>query len=390
MTLLKALAGVRVIEQGTFITGPCAAMMLADLGADVIKVEAPGTGDPYRSFRDGFYSAHFQAYNRNKRSIALDLKAEADKAVFADLIRDADVYIQNFRPGAAERMGADAGRLRTMNEKLVCCAISGFGQSGPYAHRPSYDSVTQALSGFLGVAIDPASPRLLGPAMADAITGLYAAMGIMAALVERGTSGKGQLLEISMLEAMMHFAVEPFTGFFALGDVPTALDRPRLAQAYVVTCADGRLIGIHMSSIEKFWENLVRALDDPRLGEDDRFSSRQARIDNYAQLLEALNAIFALKSRAAWLARMEGFDLPFAPVNSIAEAVEDPQAAHLGMFVGVADRREGAELAVRPAFQFGGQRADEVRAAPLVDQHGSAIRRALEDHPDRWPRREAE
>ena len=389
MTLLKALAGVRVIEQGTFITGPCAAMMLADLGADVIKVEAPGTGDPYRSFRNGFYSAHFQAYNRNKRSIALDLKSETDKAVFDGLIRGADVYIQNFRPGAAERMGADAPRLREMNGKLVCCAISGFGQSGPYAHRPSYDSVTQALSGFLGVAIDPASPRLLGPAMADAITGLYGAMGIMAALVERGTSGKGQLLEISMLEAMMHFAVEPFTGFFALGDIPSALDRPRLAQAYVVTCADGRLIGIHMSSIEKFWTNLVLALEDSGLAEDHRFSSRQARIDNYSQLLESLNAIFGLKPRAVWLARMEGFDLPFAPVNSIAEAVEDPQAAHLGMFVGVADRREGAELAVRPAFQFDGQRADRVKAAPLIDQHGSAIRGALEAWPGRWPQREA-
>ena len=389
MTLLKALAGVRVIEQGTFITGPCAAMMLADLGADVIKVEAPGTGDPYRSFKNGFYSAHFQAYNRNKRSIALDLKAKADKAVFDDLIRGADVYIQNFRPGVAERMGADAPRLCGMNDKLICCAISGFGQSGPYAHRPSYDSVTQALSGFLGVAIDPASPRLLGPAMADAITGLYAAMGIMAALIERGTSGKGQLLEISMLEAMMHFAVEPFTGFFALGDVPTALDRPRLAQAYVVTCADGRLIGIHMSSIEKFWENLVLALEAPQLAGDDRFSSRQARIDNYSQLLESLNAIFGLKPRAAWLARMEGFDLPFAPVNSIAEAAEDPQAAHLGMFVGVADRREGAELAVRPAFQFGGRRADEVRAAPLIDQHGTSIRGALQADPGRWPQRDA-
>ncbi len=388
MTLLKALAGVRVIEQGTFITGPCAAMMLADLGADVIKVEAPGAGDPYRSFRDGLYSAHFQAYNRNKRSISLDLKAAADKAVFADLIRGADVYIQNFRPGAAERMGADADRLRGLNDRLICCAISGFGQSGPYAHRPSYDSVTQALSGFLGVAIDSASPRLLGPAMADAITGLYAAMGIMAALVQRGTAGTGQVLEISMLEAMMHFAVEPFTGFFALGDMPTALDRPRLAQAYVVTCADGRLIAIHMSSIEKFWQNLLLALDDPGLGKDDRFASRQGRIDHYPALLEALNAIFAHKPRAAWLARMEGFDLPFAPVNSIAEAVEDPQAAHLGMFVDVADRREGAARAVRPAFQFNGRRADQVVAAPLVDQHGGSIRAALQSHPGRWPQRD--
>lgn len=248
------LKGIRVVEQGTFITGPCAGMMLADMGADVIKLETPGKGDPYRSFRNGFYSAHFQAYNRNKRSLTLNLKDDEDRSVFRDLIAQADVYIQNFRPGAAARMSADWETLRAINPRLIYCSISGFGQTGPYVARPSYDSVTQALSGFLGVATDPANPRLLGPAMADSITGLYAAMGIMGALVERGRTGEGRHVEVSMLEAMMHFAVEPFTGFFALGDVPTALDRPRLAQAFILRTGDDRLIGIHLSSIEKFWD----------------------------------------------------------------------------------------------------------------------------------------
>ena len=214
------LNGVRIVEQGTFITGPCAGMMLGDLGADVIKVESTGTGDPYRSFRSGFYSAHFQAYNRNKRGISLDMKRGADRDLFYDMIRQADVYVQNFRPGAAARLGADAQTLQSINPRLVYCSISGFGPDGPYAKRPVYDSVAQATSGFLGVAIDPDEPRFIGPALADAITGIYAALGIAGALVERSRTGKGRLIEISMLEAMMHFSVEPFTGYFALGEIP--------------------------------------------------------------------------------------------------------------------------------------------------------------------------
>ena len=385
--MLKILNGVRVLEQGTFITGPCAAMMLADLGADVIKLESPGTGDPYRSFRGGFYSAHFQAYNRNKRAMAVDLKTEADRALFYTLVRSADVYIQNFRPGAAGRMGADYETLKAINPRLVYVSISGFGQTGPYAHRPSYDSVTQALSGFLGVAIDPQAPRLLGPAMADAITGIYAATGALAALVERGNTGQGRLLEISMLEAMMHFAIEPFTGYFALGEIPNALDRPRLAQAFIVRTRDDRLVGIHLSSIEKFWTNLVDALDDESLRADPRFAVRQGRIDNYPVLLEALNAIFARRDRANWLARFAQFDLPFAPVNTIAEAAEDEQARHMEMIVPVAERTEGAEQTVRAAFTFDGARDQSVNAAPLIDEHGPRIREALARDAANWPAR---
>ena len=184
------LAGIRVVEQGTFITGPCAGMMLADLGADVIKVESP-EGDPYRSYQGGQYSPHFQAYNRNKRSVALDMKRGGDGELFRSLIRGADVYIQNFRPGTAERLGAGVAELLEINPRLVYCSISGFGSSGPYAERPSYDSVAQALSGFLSVVVDYRRPQFLGPALADAITGLYASQGILGALVQRGASARG-------------------------------------------------------------------------------------------------------------------------------------------------------------------------------------------------------
>lgn len=385
--MFGVLNDVRIVEQGTFITGPCAGMMLADLGADVIKVESAGDGDPYRSFKSGFYSAHFQAYNRNKRSIGLDMKAASDREVFYDLIREADVYIQNFRPGAAARIGADYDTLRALNPRLVYCSISGFGPDGPYAKRPVYDSVAQAVSGFLSVAIDPEQPRFIGPALADAITGIYAAFGIAGALVERGRTGRGRLIEISMLEAMMHFAVEPFMGYFALGELPSGVDRPRLAQAFIVRCKDGKLFAFHLSSLDKFWDALVEATDAAHLAADPRFAVRQKRIDNYPELAVALNAVFAERDRAQWVERFAAFDVPYAPINTIPDVVDDPQVNHLGMIVPVSQRSEGATQTVRPAYSFDRQRAESVKAAPTVDEDGSAIRHALAQDRGAWPMR---
>jgi len=376
------LEGIRVVEQGTFITGPCTGMMLADLGADVIKIESPD-GDPYRMYLGGQYSAHFQAYNRNKRSIALDMKRADDCEVFRHLIRAADVYIQNFRPGTAARLSAGVEELLKLNTRLVYCSISGFGASGPYAGHPSYDSVAQALSGFLSVVVDYRRPQFLGPALADAITGLYASQGVLAALVQRGRSGRGCHVEVSMLEAMAHFAVEPFAAFFATGQTPTSADRPRLAQAYILHTADARLIALHLSSLEKFWEGLVAALEAPELARDARFNSRERRIAEYESLRLELDARFARQPLAHWVERLRAQDVPHAPVNRIDEVVHDPQVEHLGVIVPV-EAPHAAKQSVRPAFQFDGVRARSVRAAPLLDEHGQAIRAALA-RGDSWP-----
>jgi crotonobetainyl-CoA:carnitine CoA-transferase CaiB-like acyl-CoA transferase len=370
------LRGVRIVEQGTFITGPCAAMMLADLGADVIKVESP-EGDPYRAYQHGLYSPHFQAYNRNKRSIACDLKQPADRELFDRLVSDADVYVQNFRPGTAERLGAGVKRLRGLNPRLVYCSISGFGADGPYAERPSYDSVAQALSGFLSVVVDPERPRFLGPALADAITGIYAAFGVLGALLERASTGQGRLVEVSMFEAMAHFAVEPFAAWFALGEAPKSSDRPRLAQAYILRTADERLIAIHLSSLEKFWTGLTTALEAPELAADPRFCERLLRIRHYEALGLELDARFRKRPLADWVGRLSGHDVPFAPINGVDAVVDDPQARHLGLIVPVEAAVEGGREAVRPALQFDGRRATSVTAAPLLDQQGEAIRAAL-------------
>jgi len=381
--VIKVLQNIRVIEQGTFITGPATGMLLGDLGADVIKVEQPGTGDPFRAFRGGLYSPHFQTYNRNKRSVTLNTKDAGDLAAFDELIRTADVYIQNFRPGAAARLNVDEARLRAINPRLIYCSISGFGQSGPSMGRPAYDTVAQAASGFLGLLVNPENPRVVGPAIADSITGFYAAYGILGALQERARTGTGLSVEVSMLEAMTHFAVEPFAAYFALGQTPTSADRPKLAQAYILRTADERLLAIHLSSLEKFWEGLVAALEAPELATDPRFNPRERRIAEYETLRVELNKRFSRKPLAHWMQRLQAEDVPHAPVNRLEDVVSDPQVAHLGIVVPV-DSAQTATRAVRPPVQFDRERAQSVEAAPLLDQHGATIRAAL-GRGEVWP-----
>ncbi len=255
-------------------------MMLGDLGADVIKVEQPGTGDPFRAFKGGLYSPHFQTYNRNKRSITLNPKQPADRERLYELVKTADVYIQNFRPGVAEQLGVGEQRLRELNPRLVYCSISGFGPTGPAAARPSYDTVAQAASGYLKLLVNPANPRVVGPAIADAVTGFYAAYGVLGALYERSRTGRGRKVEVSMLEAMAHWNLDAFTHYYSAGEVMGPFSRPRVSQSYVLECKDGKWVALHMSSPEKFWQGLANAIERPDMFQDPRFASREARIEH--------------------------------------------------------------------------------------------------------------
>jgi crotonobetainyl-CoA:carnitine CoA-transferase CaiB-like acyl-CoA transferase len=369
--MAKVLANVKVVEHGTFITGPAASMLLADLGADVVKVELPVTGDPFRAFKGELYSPHFQTYNRNKRSITLNTKDAADLARFDDLIREADVYIQNFRPGVAEQIGAGQERLQKINPRLIYCAISGFGPTGPYAGRPSYDTVAQAASGFLGLLINPSNPRVVGPALADALTGFYAAYGVLGALHERHATGVGRKVEVSMMEAMTHFNLDAFTHLFSADEIMGPYSRPSVSQSYVMQCSDGLWLALHMSSPPKFWQGLATVMERHDIFEDPRFSTRQARIDNQEALMHVLAAIFKLRPRADWCARLAAEDVPHAPVYTSAEVPQDPQAQHLQLFVEAPHPVAGTFTTVRSPVSFDGERSLDITAPPLLGQHNA-------------------
>ena len=381
--MANVLAGVRVVEHGTFITGPAASMLLADLGADVVKVELPGTGDPFRAFRGGLYSPHYQTYNRNKRSVTLDTRQADDLAQFDVLVEQADVYIQNFRPGFAQQIGAGEERLRALNPRLIYCAISGFGATGPSSHRPTYDTVAQAASGFLGLLVNPANPRVLGPAMADSLTGFYAAYGILGALHERHATGVGRTVEVSMFEAMTHFNLDAFQHLFSADEVMGPFSRPSVSQSYVLQCSDGKWVALHMSSPPKFWEGLAKAMERPDIFDDPRFASREARIAHQSEMIEVLGPIFAGRDRAEWCRRLEARDVPHSPMYTTAEVPQDAQAKHLQLFVETRHPVVGRFRTVRSPVSFDGERALEVTAPPLLGEHNADLGKG-------WPARRPE
>jgi formyl-CoA transferase len=327
------LEGTRVVELASFISGPYAAMLLGDLGAEVVKVELPGSGDPFRQWseREGAIRPQFAAYNRGKKSVTLDVRTDAGRDLFRRLARIADVVIENFRPGTADKMGIGHEALRRDSPRLVYCAISGMGSSGPYRDRPTYDAIAQATSGLWSVLTDLSDPHPIGPPMADQLTGLYSALGVVGALVARERTGLGQMIDTSMLAAGIAFMTEPMAGYTMTGEVADQHARARRSQSYAFIAADGLPLAIHLSSPPKFWEGLTDAVGMPQLRDDARFRTKSDRIRAYDDLHNILQSAIRSRPRAEWLALFERHDVPAAPISTIAEVAADAQTAHLGL-----------------------------------------------------------
>ncbi len=370
--MAKPLEGIRVLDMGTFITGPQAGSLLADLGAEVIKVEMPEVGDPFRAFKGGLYSPHYQTYNRNKKSIELNTKQAQDLAAFDELVKGADVFIQNFRPGVAERLGVDAKRLQAINPRLVYALITGFGSDGPHRDRPAFDTVAQASSGFLRLLVNPEHPRVVGPALADALTGFYAAHGVVAALYEREKTGKGRLVETSMFEAMCHFNLDDFTHLLSMGEVMGPYSRPHVSQSYVFECADGGWLALHMSSPPKFWENLAEAAGQPDMLQRPEFADRNARIANYDKVIAFLAPIFKQQPRSYWADRLAELEVPHSPVFTSQEVVDGELAQHHEIVLET-EGPHGPFRTIRSPLRFDGQKQEEVIAPPVLGQHNEEI-----------------
>ena len=314
------LDGVRIIELTTMITGPLAGMLLADLGASVIKIENPEGGDPFRYFRGGLYGGHFIAYNRNKRSLTLDLRSRRGKEILRDLIagrRRADRQFPSRRAGPA-RLSRRRCSTR-INPRLIHCSLTGFGRDGPYRDRPSYDAVAQSLSRRAEPVRRSATSRSRrGRRSADNITGFYAAYGILGALYERERTGKGRRVETSMLEATIAFAPDAFINNKRYGIPVGPLTRVSASQSYAFRCQDGQLIAIHMSSQLKFWEGLLAALERPDIGQRSRASTAASSASTITRrCATSWRKTFATRTRAEWAQRLEAQDVPYAPVYGV-------------------------------------------------------------------------
>jgi len=279
-----ALDGITILEFANYVSGPFAGMLLADLGATVIKLEHPGAGDPFRGWGKVDYSPTFGAINRNKKSVTIDLKTAAGRSMVQSLAASADVVIENFRPGTMDRLGLGYDTLSKHNPRLIYCSITGFGAEGPYRDRPGYDTVGQAVSGLLSLLTERSAPRPMGISLSDHLAGTFACYGILAALVARNATGKGQKVETSLIEATLSFIGENAANFFEDGEVPSRATRTKRAQVFAFTAGDGLPFVIHLSSPPKFWTGLLRVVERPELDRDERFKSRAARMKNYDAL----------------------------------------------------------------------------------------------------------
>lgn len=373
--LTLPLAGFTVVEVASYVTGPYAAALLADMGADVVKVEEPGQGDPFRSWGEMGIAPTFRGVNYSKRSIAVDLRSPRGRDILLRLAKDADVFIENFRPGAAERLGIGYEDLRRVNERLVYCSISGFGARGPYRDRPGYDTIGQALSGLLGLLTDLDDPKPMGVSLSDHVTGVFAAYGVLGALVGRERTGRGRKVETSLLQATTAFLAENAARFLADGgETPTRASRSRLAQVYAFIASDGRPFVVHLSSPPKFWEGLTGAIGRTDLRADPRFSDRRGRVTNYEELRAILAGTFRARPRDEWLAALQAADVPCAPILRMDEVFSDPQVRALGLVRDLVHPTLGRMRLVGSAVSLGEDRAE---APPLLGEHTRPVLREL-------------
>ncbi len=375
--MTKPLNGIRVLELGQFIAGPFAGLQLADLGAEVIKIEKPGIGDPFRQFGVGDtargYSHNFCAFNRNKRSVSLDVTSPRGRDVFLRMASEADVVLENFRPGVMARLGLDAERLRATSPALIYCSIAGFAADGPNKDRPAYDAVGSAVSGLMSLLVDPTDPRVLGPTISDQMTGMQASTGILGALFERARTGVGARIEITMVEATLSLIPDVFTAYTQAGLVMGPESRAAVSLAFNFQCADQKLLSIHVSSIEKFWQALLAATEQSALKDDARFSDRRLRVRNYQALVEILRPVFARRDRDVWMALLGAHDVPAAAVNSIPEAMNDVEVRHLDVFHDMVHPLYGKQTLMHRSTRIDGEREADPTLPPVLGEHTEQI-----------------
>lgn len=363
------LDGVVVLDLSMFVAGPFATMNLADMGAEVLKIEPIG-GDPVRSSGIGPQirgeSAQFQSYNRNKQSLCIDLKSEAGRAVFLDLVRTADIVFDNFRPGVLERLELDYDRLKTANPAIISVSLSAFGQDGPWATRPGYDIIVQALSGTMSLTgHDSAEPARIPLHLGDTVGGLYAALAMTSALAKRARSGHGSRLDISLLDCQLALLGDEVTHYGASGTAPGPYGAayPYLAPYAAFQTAD-RPIVIAAVGVEKFFVNLAKAIGRPELADDPRFKGNRARAQNRKELDTILGEILATAPRQHWLDLLASNDVPIAPVLDVGEAIGTPQALHREMTQEIALRSGDSAVVARSPIRERDSAPHSVREAP--------------------------
>ena len=369
------LAGLRVIELARILAGPWAGQTLADLGADVIKVEAPEGDDtrrwgpPFIDRGDDRSAAYFHATNRGKRSVTVDFRTAEGQETVRRLIADADVLIENFKVGGLAKYGLDYASLSAINPRLIYCSITGFGQTGPYAHRAGYDFIIQGMAGLMSITGEPdGQPQKVGVAVTDIFTGVYAATAILAALHQRKTTGQGQQIDMALMDVAASIMANQAMNYLATGVAPQKMGNahPNLAPYAVFDCLDGWIILATGNDAQ--YRRLCGLLKLPGMAAAPEFATNADRIANRAAMTEALGAATKTWTKTNLLAACEAEGVPAGPINDLAEVFADPQIVHRGMKISV----QGMP-GIRSPFTFSAADLALDRAAPKLGEHQDEV-----------------
>jgi crotonobetainyl-CoA:carnitine CoA-transferase CaiB-like acyl-CoA transferase len=367
------LAGLRVLELAQIMAGPTCGALLADLGADVIKVEKIQGGDDARGYREpriNGVSAPFLILNRGKRGIALDLKRWKGRYVLLRMVRATDVLIENFRRGTMEKLGLSYEVLAAENPALIYCAITGFGRDGPFADKGGFDLVAQGFAGLMSITGEPGRPPVkTGNPVSDINAGILAAVGILAAYAHRQKTGRGQIVDTSLMEAALQQTYWHAASYFATGESPGPLGSAHILTApyQAFTARDGWInIG---GANQANWERIADVLGHPEWRADPRYATNTARMQNLPALVAAMNEVLAQKTRAEWLALLDEAGVPAGPVHSLGEALTHPQTIARGMVVDLVHPQAGPTKALGCPIHFSATPTRVERAAPLLGEH---------------------
>ena len=369
-----ALEGTVCIEVSGHVAGPYAGSLLGDLGCEVIKVELPNGGDTHRGRNPKYegYGPSFRALNRNKKSLTLNLRDKKARGILLELVATADILLENFRPPTRTQLGLDYEELAKLNPKLIHCSISGYGQSGPYRDKPGFDTIGQALSGMMSLVTDLDDPKVAGVSFVDHAAGIFAAHGIMAALLARAKTQRGQFIDVSLLQVSIAF-IESHVADYLNGGEAVSRDNFPKGRIYSLLDCDKKPFMVHLSGHNQAWEGLLRAADLDHLIGDPRFDTRKQRTDRHEEIVSILRAQFREKPREYWLSKLDANSIPNAPINTIHEVFDNPQIKHMGIPRQINHPQMGTSNLVGSPINMSDTPPRFVRPAPLLGEQTEKI-----------------
>ena len=376
----QALEGIRILDLTRVLAGPYATMIMADMGAEVIKVEQPETGDDSRQFGPHIAneSAYFMSLNRNKKSITINLKEEKGKTLLLELLKKVDIVIENFRPGTMERLGLGYDVLKTINPRIIYAACSGFGHTGPYSQRPAYDAVVQAMGGIMSITGDVGGkPMRVGPSIGDITAGLFSAIGILAALNHRNTTGIGQKVDVAMLDCQVAILENAIARYTVTNEVPKPMGNRHtsIVPFESFETADGEIMVAAGNDV--LWKKLCTTMENKELMEDQRFISNPLRNEHYEILRPLIAKEMKKYTTEKWLQILDKAGVPNGPINTIDQVIQDPQVRARNMIVEVPHPIAGNLKMAGVPIKMSETQGEIKTPAPLLGQHTEEVLRNL-------------